>query len=140
MKELIREEEYNRNMKKNFSKKRKISNLNLKTKALIKAKTPKEAPMVPIKKGGVTRLGQAEPAQEEVQRQNQEQARPGLGRRLRARAQRAQPRQKEQVPQPLHSEEKATALGGSQGGPGRPFRQAPSCAARRGSAWYLAGC
>lgn len=53
MKELIREEEYNRNLKKNFSKKRKISNLNFKTKAMIKAKTPKEAPMVPIKKGGV---------------------------------------------------------------------------------------
>lgn len=53
MKELIREEEYNKNTKNNLNKKRKLSFLNMKKKPFIKAKTQKEAPIVPIKKGKI---------------------------------------------------------------------------------------
>jgi hypothetical protein len=48
---MKREENNHKNMVDKRKQKRKISMLNMKQKPMIKAKTQKEAPIVPIKKG-----------------------------------------------------------------------------------------
>lgn len=47
MKELIREDQMNKSSKN----KKRISNLNIKQKPMIKAKMTKAAPIIPVKKG-----------------------------------------------------------------------------------------
>lgn len=51
MEEMKREENNQKNITNKRQQKRKISMLNMKQKPMIKAKTQKEAPIVPIKKG-----------------------------------------------------------------------------------------
>jgi len=52
MQELKREEELNKSSNKN---RKRISNLNMKKKPMIKAKMTKAAPIIPVKKGTLRR-------------------------------------------------------------------------------------
>ncbi|MEL6773100.1 MAG: hypothetical protein AAFP18_18755, partial [Bacteroidota bacterium] len=80
MREMQQEEENGKSQAR-----RKVSTLNMKHKPMIKAKTQKEGPAIPLKTGSLTRR-EAEPLQEEVEQADPEQTVRRGRRRLRVRA------------------------------------------------------